>query len=141
MPIDGTAGARLCAVLLVALACQPAAARSDGPVLSVRIGNLDVLQAGQPAAIDVWVQIPAGSPLPLLLTPSTEGDAVSVVRGRMLGSDAQASPEGLLFRVPLMVRTEGTAILRVLVESYACDKVCRPVRASATRTLRARPSA
>ncbi len=68
--------------------------------------------------------------LPVLVTPTSEGTAIEVVRGRLMRSDA-ADPDAavLELRIPVVARQAGTAVLRVSVSGYACDGRCRAVTA------------
>lgn len=94
------------------------------------------LRAGEHAVIEVQVAISAGADAPLLLTPSVEGDAVEVVRGRLSRSDAKPlPPDKLRFEVPVRARSEGTAILRVDVTTYVCERTCRRVALRASQVL------
>ncbi|MCA9600403.1 MAG: hypothetical protein KC417_00170 [Myxococcales bacterium] len=70
---------------------------------------------------------PDDAELPILVTPSTEGDAVAVVQGRLTRADADVLDDGRLrFRIPLVANTAGTGVLHVRVESFACAARCRP---------------
>lgn len=91
-------------------------------------------------SIAVSVQLPEGSDnLPLLLTPRIEGAAVELVRGRLLRSDAkQTDATHLRFEIPVVARSEGTAILRVQLSTYACTERCRQVQVSASTVLAVR---
>jgi len=77
-----------------------------------------------------------------LLTPSVEGEALRVVRGRLLRADARRDADGALhFAIPVLARSAGTAVLHVQLLAYRC----RPggggeaVRLSQTRTLQVAP--
>jgi hypothetical protein len=107
--------------------------------LAIEIQGGDSLARASHASVPVLVSVPAGDATPLLLTPSVEGSAVEVVRGRLLRSDAKPLADGRLrFEVPVVARSEGTAILRVDVSSYVCDPRCRASAASASRVLHVR---
>lgn len=98
------------------------------------------LVLGAHTPILATVQLPAASKeLPLLLTPRIEGAAVELVRGRLMRSDAKAiDATHLRFDVPVVARSEGTAILRVSVSSYLCDETCRRVEATTSAVLEVR---
>ena len=101
------------------------AARADAPALSLRIEAPDPLRVGTTAHADVFLRVPDATQ-PLLLTPTSEGDAVRVVRGRLLRADAQRAPDGeLRFEVPLVVSSAGSAVLRVDVLTYRCARTLR----------------
>ena len=97
-----------------------------------------VLNAHTP--IIVTVQLAAASKdLPLLLTPRIEGAAVELVRGRLMRSDAkQVDATHLRFEIPVVARSEGTAILRVNVSTYFCDERCRRIEATTSAVLEVR---
>lgn len=104
------------------------------PVL--RIEAPQALVVGATATIGVLLRPQAGPEQPLLLTPSAEGEAVRVVRGRLLRADAQRTPAGeLRFEVPIVARRVGTAVLRVELLTYRCSPGCVAVHASASRVL------
>jgi len=83
------------------------------------------------------VRIEPPSDAPLLLTPEAEGAAVEVVRGRMLRGDAD-DPEAhpLRFRIPIVARGAGTAVLRVRVSTWACAERCRSLKGETSTVLR-----
>ena len=80
---------------------------------------------------------PVGDP-PILVTPTVEGAAIEVVRGRLLKSDAEPIEDGeWVFRVPILARGPGVAVLRVRVLAYVCDRGrCHPVEGATSITLR-----
>lgn len=130
-------GAALTFALLL-LAATPAIAAA--PALQITLPPEQHLSRGAHAAIEVIVQLPEpGGDLPLLLTPRIEGAAVELVRGRLLRSDAkQLSGGRLRFEVPVVARSEGTAILRVSVLTYACSETCQQLEASVHAVLAVR---
>ena len=129
----------LTALLLAgALGLAPAGARGQRaqPELALRIAIPNGLTAGAAAMVDVFVRLPRGPEQPLLLTPVSEGEAVRVVRGRLLRADARRTTQGELhFQVPIEARAAGTAVLRISLLTYVCALRCRAVRAVETRTL------
>jgi hypothetical protein len=109
------------------------------PGLSIEIQGPDDLPRAAHLSVPVLVSLPAGAATPLMLTPSVEGFAVEVVRGRLIRGDAKSlDPSHLRFELPVVARSEGTAILRVDLSTYVCDPRCRPIAASATRVLHVR---
>jgi hypothetical protein len=126
----------LLAFIALAFGALAVGARAEAP-LSLRIEAADPLGVGTTAHADVFVRVPDASQ-PLLLTPSIEGDAVRVVRGRLLRADAQPAQDGeLRFEVPLVVSSAGSAVLRAEVLTYRCAPKCEALRASGTRLLHA----
>jgi hypothetical protein len=126
-------------LLLLSAAASVVLAR-DAPV-RVELAPERFLRAGSHAAIEVIVQLPAGNDAPLLLTPSVEGEAVEVVRGRMMRPDAKpqdGDPMRLRFEVPVLAKSEGVAILRVDVTTYVCERTCQRVVLRASEVLRVR---
>jgi hypothetical protein len=128
--------------MLAALAAPGAHAHAQPDAMpSVRVVDPGVLVPGVPAAIDVFVRVPQAQAQeqPLLLTPSAEGEAVRVVRGRLLRADARREQSGELhFQVPIEVRGEGTAVLRFRLLTYACAVRCEAVRAEQSLTVQVR---
>jgi hypothetical protein len=112
------------------------AAHADEPV-RVEIRAPADLRPGMHANITVRVTLPQGKGTPLLLTPKAEGSAVEVVRGRLFRADAKTLPDGTLtFELPVLARSEGTAILRVEVMTYVCNARCERVTYSESQVLR-----
>ena len=107
--------------------------------MRVEIEGPESLPRSAHAVVPVVVALDVPTDAPLLLTPSVEGSAVEVVRGRLLRSDAKAIDAlHLRFDVPVVARSEGTAIFRVEVATYLCEPGCRPISASGSRVLRVR---
>jgi hypothetical protein len=122
-------------LLVVALAATPAAAQA--PAAEIALDPPASLRVGDRAAVVAEVRIRPAGTQPLLLTPSTEGTAVEVVRGRLLRSDAEDRDADVLrFRIPIVARTPGTGVLRVAVSGWACAERCRRVTAEASVVLR-----
>jgi hypothetical protein len=116
-----------------------ALARAEEPRVTVEIQGENTLDHAAHLGVPVIVQLPAASNAPLLLTPRIEGSAVEVVRGRLSRSDAKAlDATHLRFEVPVVARSEGTAILRVDVSTYVCEPRCVPINASDSRVLHVR---
>jgi hypothetical protein len=125
------------AVLALGICARAIAA---APELQISLQPEQHLPRDAHTAIEVIVQLPAGSAdLPLLLTPRIEGAAVELVRGRLLRSDAKLVERGRLrFEVPVVARSEGTAILRVSVVTYVCTQSCQRVEATTSAVLEVR---
>jgi hypothetical protein len=139
------------ALLAIALAtaaaplrAQEAGPRADegrGPAPSeslvvMRVVAPEGLAPGARATVDVFVRPPGGPEQPLLLTPTSEGEAVHVVRGRLLRLDARRTAQGELhFQVPIEARSAGTAVLRFALLAYRCAQRCTALRLSETVTV------
>jgi hypothetical protein len=94
------------------------------------------LHAGQHALLTIEVELPAHAGKPLLLTPFHEGEAIEVVRGRLLRSDARdplANP--LRFELPMLAHAAGAAVVGVKLLVYLCEAQCRAVEIEARRNL------
>jgi hypothetical protein len=101
-----------------------------GRTVSVDVRPGGALVAGSRADLVVDASLPPGSPV--LVTVRALGEAVEVLRGRLLGADGTVSEDGgLRFEVPLRARAAGSAELRVTVDGYACDPRCRDVHEEA----------
>jgi hypothetical protein len=74
---------------------------------------------------------------PLLVTPSADGAAIEVVRGRLFRFDAEdPSADPLRFHVPVLARSVGTAVVSVRVDGHACRGArCTAVLAEATARI------
>ncbi len=113
-----------------------ASGSAPAEALSVTIQPPGALRAGTTAELMVTVSRPPDQDHPLLLTPSAEGAAIEVVRGRLLRADARSRERGQLrFAVPLRMRERGPAIVRVEVQSYRCASRCEAVSARAAAEL------
>jgi hypothetical protein len=114
-------------VLLTLVPLQGAAV--DTP-MSVDVRPAGALVAGTRADLLIDATLPEGAPL--LVTVRALGEAVEVLRGRLLGKDATRQPGGQLrFEVPLRARAAGSAELRVMLDGYVCDPRCRDVHEEA----------
>jgi hypothetical protein len=144
-PRQGNPNARcalLAAVVSVIAAAhvraQEAGPRADSLVV-MRIAAPEGLAPGMRATVDVFVRPPGGPEQPLLLTPTSEGEAVHVVRGRLLRLDARRTAQGELhFQVPIEARSAGTAVLRFALLAYRCEQRCTALRLSETVTVEVR---
>lgn len=130
---------KLARVVPCLLLCWLGSARADAP-LQLTIAGADVLPRTAHTTIAVYVTLPAESAdLPLALSLHIDGEAIELVRGRLLRADAKSDGQGNLeFSVPVVARSPGAAILRVELMTYACDPRCRRVDVSRSRALRVR---
>lgn len=128
----------LLAALLLALAApgsaasQPSAApvTSAGP--SMRLSPPRELHVGEHARLELELLLPAGAAGPLLITPFHEGQALEVVKGRLLRSDARdPNARPLHFELPVLARTAGVARVGVRLLAYVCEREqrCRALQA------------
>jgi hypothetical protein len=109
------------------------------PPVKMQLAPEQELRAGSHASVSVDVELPPGNDSPLLLTPSVEGSSVEVVRGRLSRSDGKARSEHVLrFEIPVLARTEGTAILRVELMTYVCARTCQRLLLNASQIIRVR---
>jgi hypothetical protein len=126
-------------LLLLGLAAAPAAAQPT-PSLTVTLTPPESLAVDDRAEVIATVAISPRNDGPILITPVSEGASVEVVRGRLSRPDADdpaANP--LRFRIPIVARTPGTAVLRVHALGYACNartKRCRSLETSTSAVLR-----
>lgn len=130
--------AALWGLLLWVSASSPLLAAQSAAI--VTISGEDTLTQATHTSIPVLVSLTeASAAYPLTLTPRIEGAAVELVRGRLLRSDAKLiDATHLRFDVPVVARSQGTAILRVELMTYACDSDCQRVTAQASRALHVR---
>lgn len=126
-------------------AAQDSAAR-DEPIrvrLETSRGSARVGETGEVIAI---VDASNSAEGPLLLTPTSDGPAIEVVRGRLLRADAEdPRTTPLRFHVPFVARSPGDAVVRVRVDGWSCAALregaevrCQVVRAEAAITLTVR---
>lgn len=110
--------------------------------LEVSLEAPDGLTVGDRAEVIAILRLRPANDLPVLVTPSAEGTAVEVVRGRLLRADASeddAATGTLRFAVPIVAKGPGTAVLRVRAMGWACDRRCRQSTGETTVTVRVRP--
>jgi hypothetical protein len=76
--------------------------------------------------------------VPVLVTPTHEGSAIEVVRGRLARADAvEPSARPLRFPIPIVARERGTGVVRATVTSFVCEgEVCDAVEEEARVTIR-----
>jgi hypothetical protein len=111
-------------------------AAESTPALRVEIQGDSSLPRGSHVSVPILVELARPDSAPLLLTPSIEGGAIELLRGRLLAADAKRlDPTHLRFELPVFARSEGTAILRIELSAYVCSERCRRVSASDSRVL------
>jgi hypothetical protein len=129
-----------------ALFFRSSARAEAGPGLELRLSAPPALEVGARASIVAELFIPGERAAPLLLTPTAEGTAVEVVRGRLTGRDGapMGSEDGrraLRFAIPIAAHMEGISVLRVRAQTFVCAPACHPAEAEARLTLRVRRGA
>ncbi|MBX3247114.1 MAG: hypothetical protein KF901_08040 [Myxococcales bacterium] len=76
--------------------------------------------------------------MPVLVTPTHEGTAVEVVRGRLTRADA-ADPRArpLRFPIPIVAKESGVGVVRATVTTFECvGDDCQPRERDVRLTLR-----
>lgn len=135
MRIRALTGASALAIFLI-VASSPVDAESSSE-LAIALEATSTLVAGDRAEVIATLRLPTGNDRPLLLSPRSEGTAIEVVRGRLLRSDADdPSAEPLRFRIAIVAREPGDAILRVRVVAYQCAIRCETLHGEASLSLR-----
>jgi hypothetical protein len=88
---------------------------------------------GDALEIVAHVNLREGARGPWMLSPTSDGPALEVVRGRLLSIDADTlehtdrALEARL-RIPVLARAQGTTVLRARVEAYGCrEGRCRTI--------------
>jgi hypothetical protein len=100
-------------------------ALADDEGVELQLAEHVELRVGDRAALAVTLQLPAHAGAPLLLTQTVEGEALEVVRGRLMRKDARdpkASP--LKFDIPVFAKAQGNSIVRVHALVYVCHAEC-----------------
>lgn len=128
-------------LLVLALSATPAVAQSRA--LTIALEPAPELHPGDHAEIVAIVHAEDAARGPLLVTPSADGAAIEVVRGRLFRFDADdPSADPLRFRVPILARSVGTAVLAVRVDGHACEGPrCEAVATEATLRIDVRGGA
>lgn len=116
--------------------------------VSIELGDLPRLVAGQAARVPVIVELSEAQRDPLLLTFRARGGALDVVRERLNRQDAEEleRPAGsarrrLRFMVPVFGASAGAALLEVRVDTYACERdSCAAVRGSVSAQIQVHPA-
>lgn len=94
------------------------------------------LRVGEHAHVDLVVVLPADAAEPLLITPYREGEALEVVKGRLLRSDARdPAAKPLRFELPVLATAPGTALIGVRLLAYLCSPRCREVEVETRATV------
>jgi hypothetical protein len=112
----------------------PAARAPSAALPAMRITPPRELHVGEHARLELEVSLPAQAAGPLLITPFCEGQALEVVKGRLLRSDARDPNERpLRFELPVLARAAGVARVGVQLLAYVCEhqERCRAVEAEA----------
>lgn len=106
------------------LALFSQAAAEGGPAL--RVAEPRELRVGERTTLEVTLELTPDVASPLLVTQTVEGEAVEVVRGRLMRKDAR-DPEAasLRYDVPVLAHAPGTSIVRVHALVYRCREVCQ----------------
>lgn len=102
------------------------------------------LVVGDRAELVAVLAVRSTPPARVLLTPTGEGSALSVVRGRLLRSDADVERaadglETLRFRIPVVAEAPGDAFVRVEARMHLCDPGCRSIVLEARAPFRIEP--
>jgi hypothetical protein len=125
------------AIVALGLVIASPSAAQDAARAELTIEPPEQLTVGDRASVIALVTIIPEGDRPILLTPTSEGTAVEVVRGRLLRTDAEDdSARVLRFSIPILAATPGTSVLRVHVSGWACEERCRPVETDAEVVLR-----
>src|SRR5882757_7774389 len=85
----------------IALTSAAIATAQDTDVVRIALSAPPHLVADTAAEVVAEIAVPAGG-RPVLVTPTSEGTAVEVVRGRLVRNDAdELRPDVLRFRIPI----------------------------------------
>ena len=124
-------------LVYAALGLAAALVAAVAPALTVRLEAPHELHPGEHAEIVALVHAEDAARGPILVTPTIDGAAVEVVRGRLFRFDADdPASDPLRFRVPVLARSVGTAVLSVRVDGHACEGAqCAAVDAEATARI------
>jgi hypothetical protein len=113
---------------------------APGAGVSLEVRAPTELRAGARALLDVTVVLPANAAEPVLLTQSAEGEALEVVRGRFMRSDARDTDGGVLrFELPVLARAVGAGVVRVHALAYVCAPDCLALEREARTTVSVLP--
>ena len=116
------------------LATLAAAAHAQTTPLSITLDAPHALHPGDHAEVIALVHVEDAARGPILITPSADGAAIEVVRGRLFRFDAEdPSADPLRFHVPVLARSVGTAVISVRIDGHVCEGPrCTPCDAEAT---------
>jgi hypothetical protein len=120
------------------------AATGESPPITITLEVPARVSLGDRAYVLARVRLGAHAGRPLLLTPTSEGRAIEIVRGRLSRADADADPAApreLRFRVPFVARGVGTSVLRARADGYECrDGRCRAIQIEASVAIEVLPA-
>lgn len=109
-------------------------ATAQPTALRLELQAPDVIQPGDRVSLRLIVT-PAGEEA-MLITPTSEGAAIVVARGRLQRRDGTVDGEDLVVQVPIIARDAGHALVRVHVQTYSCEgERCRAIEADADIAL------
>lgn len=142
----GSSLAALSSLAVFSSLAVPSLAAQDEPI-SVRLSSSSAsARVGETGEVLAIVDVDASARGPLLVTPTSDGPAIEVVRGRLLRADAEdprVTP--LRFHVPFVASSPGDAVVRVRVDGWSCvssgegqPERCHTVRTEAAITLTVR---
>lgn len=122
--------------IFVALVALFAGASSALAELALVFEPPDRVVVGDRARLVLVVDV--ATDVPVLVTPTHEGSAIEVVRGRLARADAvEPSARPLRFPIPIVARERGTGVVRATVTSFVCEgEVCDAVEEEARVTIR-----
>lgn len=113
-----------------------AAPGEDGPIEAVglTLSPGTTLAPGERGS--VWVTVQGAQALrnvPMLLTITLDGTAAELLQGRFLRGHGESSQGGemITFRVPILGRGGGAAVLWAELRSFRCGERCRAVQLEA----------
>lgn len=127
---------RLLSTLCFALALPVLVSADDAAQLT--ISPPAVLRVGDHVPLVLTLALPEDALGFVMLTPSSQGNALDVVRGRLLRADAR-NPEAkpLVFDLPVVAREAGTAIVHVRAAFYRCrEQKCVQAEVQASESVR-----
>ena len=118
---SGAIGTALALAWVTVVHAQPIEA-PEPPAIEVVLEPPARLAVGARAEVIARVRLREHAGRPMMLTPVTEGTAIEVVRGRLTRADADApeASDDLRFRIPIVARMVGTAVLRVRIDGFTC---------------------
>lgn len=110
------------------------AAGAQPSALHLELHAPEVIRPGDRVSLRLVVT-PAGEEA-MLITPTSEGAAIVVARGRLQRGDGQVDGDDLVVQLPIIARDAGHALVRVHVQTYHCEgERCRAVEAEAEIAL------
>lgn len=132
--------------LLLFLSYLPSLSAQEEPIRVRLSSSRATARVGETGEVLAIVEVDATAAGPLLVTPTSDGPAIEVVRGRLLRADAEdprVTP--LRFHVPFVASSPGDAVVRVRVDGWSCvspgegqPERCHTVRTEAAITLTVR---